>query len=146
MNCGTAGVALVGILACGVLMSVYVSKWKQEKQKTRPMDSKMFAIYNITLGLALAVMFYAVLYNALKTVMEVGRTPIKMILGICVCLLFVASARVINNWKGSDGDGIRDKEDFTGVWEMWVLLVAPYILFLAGASAIVFNPSFCFGA
>ena len=44
-------------------------------KKDNPMDSEMFALYNIVLGIALVVMFYAVIYNALKSLMEVGRAP-----------------------------------------------------------------------
>ena len=57
-NCGTAGAGIIGLGACGVLMSIYVSKWDKAKDKKQPHGLKeMFAIYNITLGLALAVMF-----------------------------------------------------------------------------------------
>lgn len=145
LNCGTAGAGLIGLGACGVLMSIYVSKWDQAKKKNNPMDSEMFAIYNITLGLALAVMFYAVIFNAMKSLMEVGRAPLKMMLGLVACSLFVVSSRVINNWKKEDGEGYRDKK-FTSTWEMWVLLVAPYIFCIMGIVLVILSPSFCMGA
>ena len=105
----------------------------------------MFALYNITLGIALVVMFYAVIYNALKSLMEVGRAPLKMMLGLAVCGLIVISTRVRQKWKNEKGDGYRDKK-FTSTWEMWVLLVTPYIFFIAGVVSIVYAPSLCTGA
>ena len=145
LNCGTAGAGLIGLVECGVLMSIYVSKWDDVRKKDNPMDSEMFALYNITLGVALVVMFYAVIYNALKSLMEVGRAPLKMMLGLVVCGLIVVSARVRQKWKNEEGDGFRDKK-FTSTWEMWVLLVTPYIFFIAGVVAAVYSPSFCTGA
>ena len=96
LNCGTTVAALVGLFACGVLMSIFAGKWDSEKSKEKPMDSKMYAIYNITLGLSLAVMFYAVIFNALKSMMEVGRAPLKIMVGLVVCTLFWISSRVVN--------------------------------------------------
>ena len=48
----------------------------KQRQKT-PHGLEMFAIYNITLGLALTAMFYAVIFNAMKSLMEVGRVHSK---------------------------------------------------------------------
>lgn len=146
LNCGTTVAALVGLFACGVLMSIFAGKWDSEKSKEKPMDSKMYAIYNITLGLSLAVMFYAVIFNALKSIMEVGRAPLKMMIGLVVGTLFWISSRVMNKWQeDGDSEGYRDKK-FTSIWEMWVLLIAPYFIFFVGVVAVIYTPSFCLGA
>lgn len=146
LNCGTAGAALIGLFACGVLMSIFVAKWNSMRTEEKAMDSKMYAIYNITLGLSLMVMFYAVIFNALKSMMEVGRAPLKMMVGLVVGTLFWISSRVMNRWKeDGDSEGYRDKE-FTSIWEMWVLLIAPYFFFLVGVVAVIYTPSFCLGA
>ena len=47
--------------------------------------------------------------------------------------------------EDGDSEGYRDRE-FTSIWEMWILLVAPYFIFVAGGVAIAYTPSFCLGA
>jgi hypothetical protein len=144
LNCGTALAGVIGLGACGVLMSIHVGNWEKAQSKDKAMSSAMFATYNITLGLALLAMFYAALFNAMKTLMELGRVPLKLMLGVVISALFVVSARVMNNWEREDGEGYRTKK-FTSMWEMWVLLLVPYLFCIMGIVAVVKMPSFCTG-
>jgi len=144
LQCAEGLLAIVGIGAAAVFLGVHLSQGdedtrSQNKHETA-MDSIPFALFNIILGLSLVVLFYMAIFEALKVVFQVLRSPLKAVTGAVIAGLFFLSARIINNWKK-----IKDKK-WTGVWEYWVIF-ASTILYVVGSSVMMFytGGKFCTG-
>lgn len=144
LQCAEGLLAIVGIGAAAVLLGVHLSKGNQDacskNKHEEAMDSAPFALFNITLGLSLLVLFYMAIFEALKVAFQVLRSPLKAVTGAVIVGLYVLSARIINNWKK-----IKDKK-WTGVWEYWVIFVSA-ILYVVGSGGMIYftGGKFCTG-
>ena len=135
-NCLEALAGIVGLGACTVLMGIHMAtgntdecscqsnKVKCKKRPKTAMGSPGFALFNITLGLTLVVIFYSAIFKGLMASLEILKVPLKAMIGGVVVGLFFLSARIITNWKE-----IKDKKWYV-VWEYWVALVGSSALVL----------------